>query len=58
MEEQFCVNGGRAKGSAGRRFIKPALPNAANSIAHPRKDEKKNVYLRKSVTGSNLEYEH
>lgn len=37
MEEQFCVSGGKERGLAGWRFIKPSLPNAANSIAHPGK---------------------
>lgn len=45
MEEQFCVNGGKERGLAGRRFIKPSLPNAANSIAHPGKDEEIKMYL-------------
>lgn len=36
-EEQFCVNGGEETGLAGRRFIKPSLPNAANSNSTSRK---------------------
>lgn len=45
MDEHFCVSGGHDIGLAGRRFIKPALPNAANSIArHGRDEGKKNVF--------------
>ena len=44
MEEQFCVSGGQDRGLAGRRFTKPSLPNAANSMAHPRKDKKKHLF--------------
>lgn len=44
MEEQFCVSGGQERGLAGRRVTKPSLPNAANSMTHPGKDKKKNVF--------------
>lgn len=39
MEEQFCVSGGQERGLAGVMFIKPSLPNAANSIEHDGRDE-------------------
>ena len=58
MEEQFCVSGGQERGLAGRRFIKPSLPNAANSIAHHGGDKEKKMYLNNlgdNVTRVNVE---
>lgn len=56
MGEQSCVNEGKDRGLAGRRFSKPSLPNAANSTAHPGKRWKKDVfeYLREKWNRSSL----
>ena len=61
MGERFCVNEGKDRGLAGRRFIKPSLPNAANSTAHPGKKDEKKICLNiweKNVTGVHSGYVH
>lgn len=52
MEEQFCVNGGQERGLAGGMFIKPSLPNAANSIEHGGRDKGGKTKLNNS--GGNI----